>query len=219
MKKIILFDIDYTLFDTDKFRDIVYKKIAQEMSLSFDAKFKRYAKEAEEITVRSLGNYEPDFFIKTILELQKSSVSPEKLNELFWDKENFEGSIYDDVDSSIQNLTKIKDLIIGVLSTGENVFQRKKIEVLKKILSEDHVHIHVDKLSKLENILRKYKNDQVFIVDDLLAVLELAKRIQANVKTVHMNRKKSWEYSMKIDFIPDLELVSLEKLAEFVLKN
>lgn len=219
MKKIILFDIDYTLFNTDKFREIIYSRLAEKLNRQFDAEFISKTKEAEDITKRALGNYEPEFFVEALIDLIQSDANPKKFHKEFTNEEDFENSVYPEVDGCLKALSSIKDLSVGIISTGENKFQQKKIDILKKLLHEDHINIFVDKLKELRNIIKKYDRYELFIVDDLLVVLELAKKIRSDVYTVHMDRKKSWRYSPEINFKPDAELKDLTGLASFILEK
>ena len=133
MKKIVLFDIDYTLFNTDKFRDVVYRKVAKKIGQNYNASFIIKTKEAEEITRHALGKYEPQFFLKTICNFYNSDTKISELEKEYRENENFTQSVYEDVHEALANISKIKEVTIGILSTGESDFQKKKIEIVKKL--------------------------------------------------------------------------------------
>ena len=215
-QKIILFDIDYTLFDTDKFRDIGYKKLAKKLKLKFDKSFKNMIKKAEEISHREIGFYDPNVFIKNVIELSGSNEDIGNLKIEFWRKDNFERSIYQDVWIFLDELSGNNNILIGILSTGESKFQRKKIEALKEVFTEEHIHIFINKLIEIKNVLDKYSNYDLFIADDMTSVLELAKKLRKDVVTVYVNRPKRWESKDLGGFRPDYEIKNLRNLPSII---
>lgn len=215
-KKIILFDIDHTLFDTEKFRQFAFEKIAIKLKQNYDKKFISLTKEAEGIAIQALGYFDPEFFMTTLLELIQSNRNLDYIKSNFWENENFEKAIYSEVVSALGKIKSIDNVSIGILSTGETKLQRKKVEILKESLSEEHVHIFVNKLMQLHNVLNKYKKHEVFVVDNLLAVLELAKKINSDVRTVFIKRLESQKSKLKTSFIPDLEIKTLDELVPLI---
>ncbi len=218
-QKIILFDIDYTLFDTDKFREIGYKKLAGKLKFKLDEDFIKMVKKAEEISRREIGFYDPRVFIKNVIYLSKSSKNLNDLEVEFLGKDNFEKSIYPDAWSFLNDLSENKNILIGVLSTGENKFQRKKIEALREIFAEEHIHIFTDKLIEVENVLSRYSNHDLFIIDDMISILELAKKIRKDVVTVYINRPKKWENKDSGKFKPDYEITNLHEIINIIQEN
>ena len=216
MKKIILFDIDHTLFDTYKFRNLTYKKLASKLGLVFDEKFIEKTKEAEEVSSKAAGFYEPDLFMKNLIDLCEVNFELADLRKEFWKKENFVRSLYPDVKNVLKKLSEEKDLLIGILSTGDSNYQKKKIEIVKHYMQDEHIHIFVDKLAELQEVVKKYEKHQIFVVDNLLSILELAKKINSKVQTVHIKRPVSWHGNIVVNFRPDEEIKSLSSLLKIV---
>ncbi len=216
MKKVILFDIDHTLFDTEKFRETTYKKLAAKLKYNNDREFTRLAREAEEITVRAIGYFDPSLFIKNIIELAESNLKTGDLEKEYLKKDNFEKAVYSEVLPTLRRIKKINNISIGILSTGETKFQRRKVEVLKELLSEEHIHIFVNKLTEIDKVINKYKNFEIYIVDNLLSVLELVKKVAGYVKTVYVRRSDLLEKSGRENFTPDVEVKDLRGILSFI---
>ena len=176
MKKIILFDIDHTLFDTNVFRDIIYKKLSKKLKLKYNEDFLKLIKKSEKITINKKKYFDPDFFMKTLINLTNSKLNQDHLKPEFWNNSNFEKSIYPEVISVFNEIKKNKNVLIGIFSRGETKFQKKKIEILEDNLADEHVHIFINKLDEIDKIVSKYKDYQVLIVDNLLRVLEFSKK-------------------------------------------
>ena len=116
-KPVVLFDIDYTLFDTQKFKE------------------------------SQLQNF----------------------------------SIYQEVEEVLMKLKDIADL--GIFSKGGNKLQKTKLEStgMIKFFEKNHIHIFDDKDANLMEVLEKYKNSKLFLVDDKLGILYSAKKIMPDL--------------------------------------
>ncbi|MDZ4227656.1 MAG: hypothetical protein U1E54_00245, partial [Candidatus Levybacteria bacterium] len=123
-KPMVLFDIDYTLFDTDKFKE------------------------------SQLQSY----------------------------------SIYKEVMEMLTELSGMVDM--GIFSTGEIEFQKSKLVKtgMMQFFKEHHIHIFSNKDENLIGVLEKYRNSQVFLIDDKLSVLHLAKKHAQDIFTIWVKR-------------------------------
>lgn len=123
-QKIVLFDIDYTLFDTD-------------------------------------------YFKKTNLQTHR---------------------IYDEVEDVLHELSQIA--LLGIFSEGELVFQQTKLEKtgIVKYFVEEYIHIVGAKNEVLAEVLHKYKDATVFLVDDKLEVLKNASDVLPSLVTIWVKR-------------------------------
>lgn len=147
--KVILFDLDYTLFNTDRFKK------------------------------SNLKNY----------------------------------SLYIEVESVLQELSA--KAILGIFSEGEDEFQRLKIKktALKKYFSPRHIHVVATKEQVLTKVFFKYHRQSLYLVDDKLNILYLAKRVWPEIKTIWVKRGKYALNQKPIkDFMPDIITTNLKKL-------
>ncbi len=154
--KIVLFDIDYTLFDTETFK-------------------------------------------KSNLKIYR---------------------LYDETRGVLKKLAKFVE--IGIFSQGEDEFQRKKLKqtLISNHFLEKNVHIFLDKDDNVENILTKYKDLTVFLVDDKLEILCLAKKIDKNVFTVWVKRGPfAKKEDRKKNFTPDVAVSNLKEIIAVILNT
>lgn len=154
MNKVVLFDIDYTLFDTQSFKD--------------------------------------------------SNLSSFK---------NFE-----EVADVLEELSKIAK--IGIFSTGERNFQHDKL-LNTKIMSffkPEDIHVSEDKEQVIEEILQKYSQREIFLVDDKIKILKLAKEIYPSIHTIWVKRGPYVEIMRDVKYEPDTTIENLKNIASVVAK-
>jgi phosphoglycolate phosphatase-like HAD superfamily hydrolase len=152
-KKIVLFDIDYTLFDTRLFKD------------------------------SALQNY----------------------------------TIYEEVEKILAELKEVATL--GIFSKGENEFQKTKLKKtgMLKFFEKNDIHIFVDKDANLMDVIRKYKDSKLFLVDDKLGILFSAKKNMPEITTIWVKRGPYALVQKPIeDFIPDAIIDDLSNLFNIV---
>lgn len=150
MNKLILFDIDYTLFDTAAFKE------------------------------SNLTNY----------------------------------SLYDEIASLLKDLSKTA--MLGIFSQGELEFQKNKLKEtgIDKHFIDEYINIVESKVDTIESVIDKYKNYEIFLIDDRIDNLEMAKGHDRNVKTVWVKRGPFATGETK--FIPDKSISDLKQLLDYV---
>src|SRR3989344_1087272 len=154
--KVVLFDIDYTLFNTDVFKETQLKK----------------------------------------------------------------HSVYDEVHSVLENLSKVAEL--GIFSEGETEFQKTKLDKtdIKKYFKEQNLHISKSKIDRLQQVLNRYSHGQIFFVDDKLSILYDAKKLLSDVFTIWVKRGMYAENQKEISgFRPDAEVENLKEIIPIILKS
>lgn len=152
-QKVILFDIDYTLFDTSTFKQTNLKD------------FVLYGE-----------------VIDVLLELQKYAK-------------------------------------LGIFSEGDIKFQEKKLRKTKidKHFNKEHLHIVAKKSDSIEDILRRYKNTRVFLVDDKLETLYQVKTSFPPVFVIWIKRGIYAKNQKEIPgFKPDATILNLEEAIRFI---
>jgi FMN phosphatase YigB (HAD superfamily) len=216
-KKIVLFDIDYTLFDTDAYRQILYPQLAQELGVS-EEDLLRFRKEFEPEMKATIGHYSPDFFLQRIQTIGKNKISLEKLEEIFWNKVMYSDVLNTQLLDVLTSLQK-ENISIGILSTGDKRHQLAKIESVLAFFPKENHHIFPNKLESMKDVLEKYSSFQIFIIDDLPEVLVKAKEINSEVVTVLRKVEKQSETTKLIEgFRPDYEIEDLNDIINIVIK-
>ncbi len=155
-KKVVLLDIDYTLFDTDTFKQ------------------------------SSLKDY----------------------------------LLYEEVIPVLERLSKRVEL--GIFSKGDIDFQHGKLQKtgLRKFFKSKNIHIFLEKEVNLENVLGKYKDFEIFLVDDRLKTLETAKNIMPSIFTIWVKRGPYAESERFLDnFSPDAIVNDFSSLDKIISEN
>ncbi len=129
-------------------------------------------------------------------------------------------ALYDEILPVIKKLRGSAEL--GIFSKGETKFQNNKLDRtgLKKYFKKDNVHIFEDKNANLKNVFFKYKDFNVFLVDDKLPVLYEAKQSIPSIITIWIKRGPFAENQEPIkNFSPDITVDSLVNLNAVVENN
>ncbi len=128
--------------------------------------------------------------------------------------------IYEEVMDVLTKLSGFASL--GIFSKGEVAFQKTKLEKTKvdKFFKEKDVHIFDDKDANIINILEKYRDSKLFLVDDKLGVLYSAKNYMPKVSTIWVKRGPFAENQEEImGFRPDEEVANLSEVVKIVRSN
>lgn len=219
-KKVVIFDIDYTIFNTHAFRKNLYEFLAQKLGYTDIGPFVQVAKHIEKKTRDTVGYFKPLVFLKLIKAELKTDLSITELEGLFFDESLYIESLYEDARSVFQELVMKRDIPIIIFSMGEKKFQMYKLKALKEMLEVDHIHIFADKFKRLKDVLREYKNYHIFMVDDLPTVLKQAKMFNKDIVTIWVNRdkqvsEKDFVQGFKADYVID----NLVKIITIAAKN
>lgn len=126
--------------------------------------------------------------------------------------------LYDEVIDVLQKLGR--DVTLGIFSEGELDFQKAKLvnTMIHAHFLDDHVHIVSSKEATIGQILEKYMNNRVTLVDDKIEVLELAKSLSEKVYTIWVKRGPFAE-STKSTFTPDAVVETLDEIIEVIGKR
>ncbi len=156
IKKVVFFDIDYTLFDTEKFKNT---------------------------NLQTFALYEETVYV----------------------------------------LSKLKEAVhLGIFSEGNLDLQKTKLLKTKihNSFVKKHIYIVANKKERIEDILEKYKNYSVFLVDDKLTVLHQAKELLPAIVTIWVKRGIYALNQSPIDgFEPDAIIENLRELLPIILNK
>ncbi len=215
-RHIVLFDIDYTIFDTNLFRKNLYPLLAKKIGVLYDQKFIFLVKQIEEECKKSLGHYDSKMFLSKLVKELNTSIAVEDLEKTFWNNKIISDCLYEEVQDVFEKLAEIENISLAIFSTGEVDFQTQKIAAIKKYFKNDHVFIFANKQDKISEIIKIYQGKPIFLVDDSLQILYDAKSINKNVVTVLVKRDSKQEKSEKMHFVPDWEISSLRQIIPIV---
>jgi len=183
VKEVILFDVDRTLIDTTKFKQKIKLNISQLLNVPLEDFLKLeqgYVKRGEGFT-----DFIPQEYIKYLS--SEFGFDELKVSKAFFDDDNFNDILYDDVIDCLKSLSD--SYTLGIFSESFKDFQMLKLHKtgLLRYFNQDLIFIFQRKLT--EDSL-KILPENCFIVDDNLPVicaLEETKRF----KPVWLNRKTS----------------------------
>lgn len=219
MKKVILFDIDYTLFDSLKFRRRILSEIKKHLK---DDKHENIEEILDRIYFKSrkrVGYFDPGSFISEVNKIFISKIPKSFLNA-YVKKEELREHLYEEVERILEKMSQEKNLIVGIFSGGDKNFQREKIKDLLNYFHTKHIHIFPYKIKELELVIGKYKDYKLFLIDDVLAILHKAKQIDKSVFTIWIKRgRSSFLEKEGENFIPDVEIKNLDKILSIIKKN
>lgn len=110
--------------------------------------------------------------------------------DLFKESKFTEFTLYDEVKEALNILGEIATL--GILSEGELHLQRKKIEKtgIGKYFNNENIHIVSNKPENLRKILKEYVDESLFLVEDKLTILHVAKKMFPSIFTIWLRRGK-----------------------------
>ncbi|HSW47667.1 MAG TPA: HAD family hydrolase [Candidatus Saccharimonadales bacterium] len=213
--KIVLFDIDNTIFNTVLYREKLFKNLANYLDYD-NNEFSQLAKEEYALLRKKVHYLDPDVFLNSIIIRSKKSTNLKKLQSIFWEKELYESCVYPDVKKTFSYLSK-NDIQIGIFSTGHPTHQNTKIEGLRKYLSDNHIYISPNKIKIIKDTFSIYKNYRTYIIDDFPEILLEVKRHHKNVFTIFIKREESY-YGLVIptNFKPDATITNLDQLTAII---
>ena len=202
-KIVVLFDIDYTIFNTVMFVENVYEKNYKSIGKE------TFYKILEEIRTN----------LKQVLN-DKNTIRSNIASSL-WLQAGLGQNFYEETITVLEETNKM--VTVGIFSKGDEKFQKEKIKCISRFFSEDNINITLDKYKKLPEIIKKYKGNKLIIVDDILKVLYTAKTLNEDIYTVWIKRKVgNEEYVFNQEsiegFSPDVTMSNLKKLIPIIKK-
>lgn len=128
--------------------------------------------------------------------------------------------LYKEVLDVLEELAKIATL--GIFSEGEKDLQTAKLlkTDIHRHFPQEYVHIVKSKGGMLEEVLAKYRDFTLYLVDDKLPLLYEAKKILPSLFTIWVKRGK---YARKqrpiVGFHPDATVLNLRGIIRLVREN
>lgn len=216
MKKVILFDIDYTLFDTKRFIKASISLIGDMVGSQNKEEFFKNNEKILFASKNSLGSVDPTLYIKNLVSEYKA-IDSDVLHDLFFNPQTLEKYLYPEVIDLFKTLSRREDVIIGIFSTGEATFQHAKIGALRVYIDPMHIHIHENKKEHISSLF-KDTEDTLYVVDDRFDVLEAIKKENSQVTTIGV-KLSAYSHSENIpesSFIPDFTVQEIEEIGKII---
>lgn len=126
-------------------------------------------------------------------------------------------TIYKEVLEVLEKLSQVA--LLGIFSEGKLLLQRTKLKKtkIKGYFIEKRTHIVEKKEASIEDVLKLYKKDTLFLVDDKLTVLHRASLLVPGIITVWVKRGIYAEKQQPIkNFTPHAIIDSLQELIPLV---
>ena len=206
-KNLILLDLDNTLFDSPSYRKSVFTKLGNVALCQ-----KIYEKMLDEF-----GYFLPKMFVEILFSRLKRTKKKEIMDIIF-DPKNFRDNLHKEVLTSLKMLIQLGE--VGILSQGDREFQDAKISHFKHLLSNSHINIVKDKKSDMVDIFKNMEAYRIYFVDDMLSMLEAAKKINPSIVAIWMKRGRYAENQKEIpEFKPDAQVDNLSEVVEIIKKS
>ena len=217
--KIVLFDIDYTIFNAKNYRDVFQEALYKELGQGFSKEdFIKVADETYTETKNQTGHFDPELLIETLAKKINKTLDIKRLTNLVINDSFVQSSIYEESVEVFTELSKDPSLTLGIFSAGRIELQRAKIIAIEEFLHKEHVHIfEYKKLHALPELLNRYKDDRLYIVDDILSILSEAKKIYNSVTTIWI-RRGMYKDTQADNFEPDFTIENLREMIDILKK-
>lgn len=178
---ILLFDIDYTLFNTDIFRNKIIEETLSQFKLD-EKRVRQFYFEYERNINTPVG-----INIKHFTEQigKEFNLSPELLFSIMMDRKRlYLESLYPDTISTLTLLSK--EYTLGIFSQGYRSFQENKLKKCGIISNFKREYIYIFPDKTLGSVLKTLPENAI-IIEDKLSVVQL---IKSPLRTIHINRGK-----------------------------
>lgn len=216
-EKIVLFDIDYTLFNTELLRENLYGKLAEDLGYEKN-ELENIGRDIYEEMAGQLGFFDPKRFAQKLARKINRQSETEKIEKALWDRQNFEGNFYEEVEEVLKALSRL--VKVGIFSKGYDQFQRAKLVAIEHLLKKEHTHITVSKHIMLPELLAMYETNKLYIVDDALDILYEAKKLNKDLFAIWIKRGRYAEKQKPIaGFKPDATVLDLKDIVSIVKAN
>jgi FMN phosphatase YigB (HAD superfamily) len=219
-KQIILFDIDYTLFNARLYRMRFTKKIQDLIGYTYDD-FASIADEVYQDLRQSVAYFDPELFTEKLSKRVGIPIDSKKVEKIVLSEEIMEESLYEDTIEVLDFLAKQPYLTLGIFSAGLKRAQRAKIKRVEHFLHEDHIHIFAfKKHHALAEMLQQYNGQAITIIDDMVHILLEAKKLRPDLQTIWIQRpERSFMDNLVDNFQPDSIIRSLQELVPIIMKK
>lgn len=211
--KVILFDIDHTLFDMGKFRIKMFDEIIRKLKHKSIANLEERLQSIYFLYRQESGTFDPESFTKFLVEKLKVGVEPQVLEKAITRQHIFSGHLFEETEEVLDTLSKNKSLKIGIFSGGNINFQKSKIKEIENCFHKEHIYVFTLKIKELIPVIERYKDDKLYIVDDQLEILHLAKKSDKSIIAIWVKRGRfALAHKGIPGFKPDMTITNLREI-------
>jgi FMN phosphatase YigB (HAD superfamily) len=216
--KIVLFDIDHTLFDTRAYLFQCFAELERLLASESKLNIKNLAQEIY-ASQRKYAYFSPKIFSEELKLRVKTNQSLQTFENVFYNGQNLEKSLYKDTLPTLKKLSE-QNIALGIFSGGDKILQEKKLHTLYHLLHQRLIYIFDrDKHEAIREVVSLYKTQKLYVVDDLLSVLAEFKSANNAVCTIWIVRSEEVRLKQqKIAFNADFVVSSLSDLLPIVAK-
>lgn len=216
-KKIVLFDIDYTLFDVGHFDKNFHPYLAQLFSLD-----EKLVNEESIKTIIALIREEHfldiDKYLSILLSKFKKEKYKEEIEKFLFGGDFFKNGFYPDVEITLRTL---KDFVrLGIFSQGDEKLQGAKIEQsgFGHFFEKELIYlIKPKKLDFLPSLKKMHSWNKIYLVEDKLTILYEVKKQMPSVFGIWIKRGWYAENQKEIPgFKPDATITNLREIVKIV---
>lgn len=217
-KKIVLFDIDYVIFDVGFFDKNFYKEASKVLKID-EVKLRGKSIEIIVDLVKNEHYLDIDKFINKTLEYFGKKSNKQEVEDILFRETFFKGGIYDEVHDVLLKLENKVD--IGIFSQGDPKLQWAKVEQsgFKDYFREDLRYIiKPKKLGFIPSLIKNHKDDNVYLIDDKLNVIQEVKAKMPNAVGIWIKRGRYAENQEYTEGIaPDATVLNLSEIIPIIL--
>jgi len=211
--KVVLFDIDYTLFNVGAYKENIFLQLQKYFPDVND--FLAIARDTY-TEIRKDGWFDVTRYTNQLLTHVASIVDKKVLEDIWSEPMLLSDSIYPEAMDVLKDLTQ-QGVTLGIFSSGVVAFQKSKIAILSHFFQETNIHIYGLKDQNLSEVLQMYKNETIILIDDFIPVIEKAKQEKGDLIAIWIKRGKFGEHmNPSENFSPDFTEDDLQKIPHIV---
>lgn len=218
-KPIVLFDIDYTLFDVGHFDKNFHNYLSDLLGKDKNSVTKTSVKIIVKL-IKEEGFLDVDKYLKILLAFFRKEKYVKEVEEFLFGGEFFKKGFYPDVAITLNSLKSLVRL--GIFSTGDLKLQESKIKQsgFDHLFEEGLKYIKTNKVGFIPEFQKKHLNDKIFLIEDKLTVLYEMKKQIPDLFAIWIKRGKYAQNQKEIPgFKPDAEVENLSEVVGIVSKK
>ena len=173
MKKIVLFDIDYTLSDRMYLRNFGRKYLARLVGQKVD-NINPVVDAIIQESNRCFQIFDIFFYAKRIAAEYQNRLLEQKIIDMFLIYYPYGQALYPEVKRVLKRLKQ--NYILGIQSDGQEIFQLKKIEPIRQYFNKNYIFIFKNKTDEIYEKIKSYARQLVVVDDKPMHIQKLAQR-------------------------------------------
>lgn len=217
MKKIVLLDLDNTMFDSAGYRKSLWQRISDYLAQDQDklSVVERCQGIYDQLLVET-GAFDAEEFAGRLA--GDNMRQKQKILQLIFDDHLFRKHYHSDTAEALRLFSKFAD--VAVFSQGNKKFQSAKLPFIRHYFSDEQIHITMNKKKQIKHVFEKYKTYKIYYIDDILPILFEAYKIDPSVQTIWIRRGRYALIQEPIEgFNPSLIVDTLLDAVAFVREN